>query len=190
MPTVDYLPIANAVGAAVESQADYAADPSLPNGYQTGIVPQLKFNKSWRQSSMMAAAIANYIAQQLTVDVLDDGDVAGLVVKLTNAITTGAALKPSRIVAASAVLNIGTADYAIGLNRVAGLAAMVANLPGAAQVNQEFVLEDLAGNFNAFPVTVTPPVGHSIAGEATWLMNVDRGSNKFRYYGSNIWSVA
>lgn len=190
MPTVDYLPIANAVGASVESQADYAADASLPTGYETGIVPQNKFNKSWRQVTMMSAGLANYISQQLAIDVLDDGDVAGLVAKITSAVTTGANIKPARIVTSSALLNLVTGDYAIGFARVAGLAAQVAQLPAGAQVGQEFVLEDLIGNFNAFPVTVIPPGGDSIAGLANFAMSIDRGSRKFRRYGSNLWSVA
>jgi hypothetical protein len=190
MPVVDFLPIANAGGAAVEDQASYAADATLPNGYQTGIVPQLKFNKSWRQVTMMMAAVANYISQQLAADVLDDGDLAGLVTKLTNAITTGANVKPAREVTASVALNLTTADYAVGLARTAAPAAMVVNLPAGAQVGQEFVIDDLTGNFNAFPVTVTPPGGDSIAGEATWVCNLDRGSWKFRRYPNNLWSVA
>jgi hypothetical protein len=190
MPTVDYLPIANAVGANVESQASYAADASLPLGYPTGIVPSQKFNKSWRQVSVMVAALANYISQQLNINVFDDGNVAGLVTNLANAITTGANIKPARLVTTSAVLNLSTADYRIGLQRTVGVAAMVANLPAGAQNGQEFVIEDVVGNLNAAPATVTPPAGHNIAGEATWLMNVDRSSKKFTFYTPTTWSVA
>jgi hypothetical protein len=192
MPVVDYLPIANAAGAAVESQASYAADPTLPNGYQTGIVPQTKFNKSWRQVSVMVAAIANYISQQLAVDVLDDGNVAGLVTNLTNAIVVGANIKPAVIIASSANFLINAGEYHIGLARVAAPALTQGMLPllGVGAIGQEFVIEDLVGNFNAFPVTILPPVGHTVAGQAQKILNQDGQSAKFTWYGNNLWGVA
>lgn len=187
---VDYLPVANAGGASVEMQATYAADATLQNGYPSGIVPSLKFNKTLRQCSVMVAAIANYISQQLAINVLDDGNVAGLVTNLTSAITTGANIKPAALVTSSAALNITTAEYAIGLERTVAVAAMVINLPAGAQNGQEFVIEDVIGNLNANPATITPPAGHNIAGLATFVMNVDRSSKKFRFYAPTTWSVA
>jgi hypothetical protein len=192
MPIVDYLPIANVAGAAVEDQASYAADATLPTGYTTGIVPQNKFNKSWRQVSVMAAAIANYISQQLNIDVLDDGNVAGLVTNLQNAIVTGANIKPAEVVTASANFAITAAQYHIGLARTAAPAATQITLPMLtdASAGQEFVIEDLVSNFNAFPVTIVPPAGQSIAGLAKKVLNQDGQSAKFTWYGNNLWSVA
>lgn len=187
---VDYLPIANAGGANVETQAAYAADATLQNGYPTGIVPSPKFNKSWRQVSVMVAAIANYISQQLNINVLDDGNVANLTANLASAVTTGANIKPALLVTSSAALNITTAEYAIGLERTVAVAPMVINLPPGAQNGQEFVVEDVIGNLNANPATITPPAGHNIANEATYVMNVDRSSKKFRFYAPTTWSVA
>lgn len=90
MSTIDYLPLANGVGANVESQAQYLTDlapgGTLENGYQTGLAKSVQMNKTLRQSSMMMAAQATYISDRLAVDVLDDGDLAALVVKLTDAI--------------------------------------------------------------------------------------------------------
>lgn len=192
MPTVDYLPIANAAGAAVEDQASYLADTTLPTGYPTGIVPQNKFNKSWRQVTVVMAAIANYISQQLGIDVLDDGNVAGLVTNLTNAIVVGANIKPAAIVTASANFAITAAQYHVGLARTAAPAATQITLPtlGAGAVGQEFVIEDLVSNFNAFNVTVVPPAGQTIAGLANKVLDRDGQSAKFTWYGSNLWSVA
>jgi hypothetical protein len=192
MSTVDYLPIGNAAGALVEDQASYAADATLPNGYQTGIVTQLKFNKSWRQVSVVMAAIANYISQQLGIDVLDDGNVANLVTNLQNAIVTGANIKPAVVITTSANFTIMAAQYHIGLARTAAPAATQITLPtlGAGAVGQEFVIEDLVGNFNAFNVTVVPPAGNTIAGLASTVLNRDGQSAKFTWYGDNLWSVA
>lgn len=78
----------------------------------------------------------------------------------------------------------------IGLQRTVSVAAMVANLPSSAIAGQAFKVEDLVGNLQAFPVTVTPPAGHTIVGRATFVMNEDYQSTTFRYYGSNIWSVS
>lgn len=88
--TVDYLPIANSGGANVESQAQYVIDlaggGSLVTGYLAGLAKSNQMNKTFRQSSMVSAAVANYISQALSIDVLDDGNLATLITNLTNAI--------------------------------------------------------------------------------------------------------
>lgn len=91
MPTIDYQPIANGGGANVETQAQYLTDlaGSLINGYTSGVAQSKQVNKTLRQSSMIAAAIATFISQQLNQNVLDDGNLAALVTALTNAIQTG-----------------------------------------------------------------------------------------------------
>lgn len=91
MSTVDYKPLANGVGASVESQAQYVIDlgagGSLEHGYQNGVADPNQVNKTLRQSSMVSAAVATFISNLLLIDVLDDGDLPGLVTKLTAAIT-------------------------------------------------------------------------------------------------------
>lgn len=88
---VDYQPFANGGGANVETQAQYltdlAAGGSLVNGYAAGLAKSSQFNKVARQSSMMTAAIANFIATELNTSVLDDGVVATLTTNFTNALT-------------------------------------------------------------------------------------------------------
>ena len=86
MSTIDYLPIAVNPGANVESQADFAGSGHQENGFSAGIAQSKQLNKCWRQSSMMAAAIANFIANTLGINVLDDGNLAELITNLTNAI--------------------------------------------------------------------------------------------------------
>lgn len=91
MSTVDYLAVANNPGANVETQATYLAEVTsgvLQNGYQGGIVPSVRFNKTIRQTSMVAAAVANMISAELAIDVLDDGNLATLIANLTSAIST------------------------------------------------------------------------------------------------------
>lgn len=87
---IDYKPIANNVGALVESQAQYLIDlgagGSLENGFNVGVADEFQCNKVWRQSSMIGAAVATFISNLLSIDVLDDGDLPGLVADLTSAI--------------------------------------------------------------------------------------------------------
>lgn len=121
------------------------------------------------------------------------GDLAANLVTagMMAAMQQSSALFPARIVAASGVFAMSTADAAggIGLNRTSGVADSSTTLPAGATAGMTFEIEDLAGNLNAHPCTVNAPGGQSIAGEAAIVMNQNRQSSKFRYYGSNIWGV-
>lgn len=88
MATVDFIPASlNAiVGTNLESQADYASDSRRTNGEQTGIASSARFNKISRQSTFIASVIANFMATNANTDVLDDGDLAGKITILQNAI--------------------------------------------------------------------------------------------------------
>lgn len=90
MPTVDYLPFATGGSADVTSQADWVAASSgggyVQDGFSVGIAQPAEANKAWRQSTMVAAALATYVSQQLSSDVLDDGNLSALVTKIGNAI--------------------------------------------------------------------------------------------------------
>jgi hypothetical protein len=83
MPTVDYLPVAAAGGANVESQGAFAGSGHQLTGFVSGLALSAQLNKCWRQSSVMAAALANLIADLTGQDVLDDGNVTALLVKLS-----------------------------------------------------------------------------------------------------------
>jgi hypothetical protein len=81
----DFLPFATGVGADVLAQADYEALAVVATGFQKGILPSSQVNKVLRQAAFVAAAIANLIKQQLGVNVLDDGDLAGMTSKIAAA---------------------------------------------------------------------------------------------------------
>ena len=68
----DFLPFSNAAGANVVTQATYLADPATPVGFSSGVAPSIKLNKVWRQSSLMAAAIGQLIAD-VGLNAVDDG---------------------------------------------------------------------------------------------------------------------
>lgn len=102
----------------------------------------------------------------------------------------GGTLRPAEIVTLSSELVMTAALYRVGFNRTAGLTATTALLPpnGTVQPGQEFVIDDLAGNFDGFPVTLIPSAG-TIGGETEWILNKSGQSATVAYYGSNLWSI-
>ena len=71
----DFLVFGGEAGANVLTQAEYAALPALPTGFQSGIAPSAALNKAWRQSSIMAAVLGQLIADTTGNTVIDDGTI-------------------------------------------------------------------------------------------------------------------
>lgn len=87
MPTNDFLPVATSAGANVKTQAAYAALASLlANGFSSGVVDSPTFNKILRQSSFVSAAIAQFVADNQSNNVADDGNIANFEANLRTAI--------------------------------------------------------------------------------------------------------
>jgi hypothetical protein len=100
-------------------------------------------------------------------------------------------LTPARIITASGVFTMLTTDAggAVGLNRTAAPSTSSTTLPTGATAGQLYAVEDLAGNFNQYQVTVAYPAGHTGPEGATQqILNVNRQCSYFRYYGSSTWS--
>jgi hypothetical protein len=70
---VDFLPIAANPGSNVDTQADYAGAGYQVNGFPSGQTLSAQFNKTLRQGSVWAAALANFVAVVLNQPVLDQG---------------------------------------------------------------------------------------------------------------------
>jgi hypothetical protein len=92
MPTNDFLPYGTDPAANVISQATWAAG-NLSQGQTRAVgfigstvAESPEANKLFRQSQFIAAAIAQYIYQTLNTDVLDNGDLAGFVNLLIQAV--------------------------------------------------------------------------------------------------------
>jgi hypothetical protein len=100
-----------------------------------------------------------------------------------------AVLTPARVITLSGAFTLLSTDGAVGLNRTTSLSASSTTLyatPGNGQVTN---IEDLVGNFNGYPVTVSANAGQTIDGLASVVLNVNRQSASFRYYTSGaIWS--
>lgn len=124
----------------------------------------------------------SWLAGDLFANLVTAGQMAAMV--------QTAALYPSRIVTASGVFVMTESDAngSVGLNRTTSLGVSSTTLPSAAQPGEEYEIEDLAKNFNAYPVTVNAPAGMTIQGLADVVLNVNGQCSRFRFYGSNIWS--
>lgn len=84
----DFLPFAVTGGADVVSQADWVTLLAgvLQNGFVSGVANSGQLNKAWRQSSVIAHAVAQAMADVLSENVLDDGDTAAQVAQLKRAL--------------------------------------------------------------------------------------------------------
>jgi hypothetical protein len=88
----DFLPFAAAGGANVITQSAYVAATTLvANGFQSGLAQSEQINKVMRQSSIMAAVIADFIVAQTGQPAIDDGTTATLLANFIAA-TSGNAL--------------------------------------------------------------------------------------------------
>ncbi|UHD39041.1 hypothetical protein LT989_10570 [Citrobacter portucalensis] len=85
MPTNDIKPFASAGGANVLTQAEYLALAALSTGFSSGKASSKEVNKAIRQATFIASVLAQFICDKSGSDVLDDGNVAGLVTKLVSA---------------------------------------------------------------------------------------------------------
>jgi hypothetical protein len=86
MATTEILQFASSGGANVVTQAQYAALTSiLANGYSAGTALSAQLNKTWRQSSFMAAGLANWMVAR-GISVPDDGNLVNLVAEIQAAL--------------------------------------------------------------------------------------------------------
>jgi hypothetical protein len=124
----------------------------------------------------------SWLAGDLAANLVTAGQMAAMLQTST--------LFPARIVTASGpfVLTRSDANGGVGLNRTTGVGVSSTTLPSTAADGDEYAIEDLNKNFNAYPVTVNAPAGMTIAGAAAGVLNVNGQCGYFRYYGSNVWS--
>lgn len=77
MPTNNFLEIATAGGANVQTQVDYAADPDRTAFFANGDIPDAdQHGKMFRQQSVIAHMIAQAVCDITGLDMLDDGGAA------------------------------------------------------------------------------------------------------------------
>lgn len=86
MANNNFKPFAAAANANVMTQADYEALAALLTGFQGGTAQSAQLNKVWRQSSIMAAVLGQFIADLTGQDAIDDGTTATLLANLKMAV--------------------------------------------------------------------------------------------------------
>lgn len=84
--TNDFLPFAVDPSANVEPQGSWAGSGTQTLGFQSGIVFSPVFNKALRQANLLGAALAQAIANQFNLNMLDDGDFATLLAHVTQSV--------------------------------------------------------------------------------------------------------
>jgi hypothetical protein len=126
----------------------------------------------------------NWLAGDLAANLATEGQMA--------AMQQTAALSPARTVTTSGAFTLTNADSGggVGLKRVVSPGVSSTTLPGTATDGMTFWIEDLAKNFNTYPVTVTYPGGTmGPDGTTTATLNVNGQCAQFRLYqDSNTWS--
>lgn len=81
----DFLTFAAASDANVMTQAEYAAASATDTGYTQGVASSAAVNKTLRQTTLMAAVIAQFIVDNTGEDAVDDGTTATLLDNLKKA---------------------------------------------------------------------------------------------------------
>lgn len=82
MATNDFLVFGGGAGANVITQVTYSGLAARTAGFSAGVAHSAQLNKVWRQSSVMAAVLAQFIADITGQDALDDGTTAALLTNL------------------------------------------------------------------------------------------------------------
>jgi hypothetical protein len=133
MATNDFLPFAVGGSANVVSQSAYAALAAVTNGYQSGVANSGQMNKTFRQSSIMAAVLGQFIANTTGQNATDDGTTATLLTNLlaavkasSNAIVGTVRNLAMSVTAASATATL-TADEIIVESALGGLTYKLAS---------------------------------------------------------------
>jgi hypothetical protein len=84
----DFKPFAAANNANVTTQSEWENLSVLLSGFVSGKASSGQINKALRQATVMACVLAQYISDTKDTDVLDDGDISGLVQKLKDSINS------------------------------------------------------------------------------------------------------
>lgn len=83
----DFLPFATADGANVLSADEYQKLTSRSNGFSAGVARSQELNTVWRQASVIAHVVAQFIADTNNSDVADNGDLDALKTGLISALS-------------------------------------------------------------------------------------------------------
>jgi hypothetical protein len=78
----EFLPFGTAANANVLPNAQYEALPARRAGFVAGVAKSKELNTAWRQASVIANVVAQFIVNKSGKNALDDGDTATLLANL------------------------------------------------------------------------------------------------------------
>jgi hypothetical protein len=90
MASNDFLVFAGGAGANVITQSTYASLAALGPGFTAGIANSNQLNKVWRQSSIMASVLGQFMAAVSGQNSTDDGTTSTLLTNLMTAVNSAA----------------------------------------------------------------------------------------------------
>lgn len=113
----DFLVFGGGAGANVVTQSAWAALGARTAGFSSGVAQSAQLNKAWRQSSIMAAVLGQFITDRTGQDVLDDGTTATILanLKLSAAAVNGDGAKTFSVAASAA------SGHAVNQSQVLGV---------------------------------------------------------------------
>ncbi|MGS1004013.1 hypothetical protein ACVCH0_20585 [Burkholderia glumae] len=140
--TNDFLAFGGGASPNVIDQATYAALPARLSGFQSGVAQSAQLNKVWRQSSIMAAVLAQFIVARSGQAATDDGTTATL---LTNLLASSAALNGD----ATETFSVATATASAHAVTLAQAQAMQGNMSGNLHIQSpgQLTVSQLSQNY-------------------------------------------
>lgn len=132
----EILPFGIGVDANVLTPAEYEALAARIGGFSSGVAKSEQLNTVWRQAAFMASMLAQFIADNAEQDVIDDGKIAELQIKLESAIKSYANSNlPSASTTQKGIVQLSSAtnstSEALAATPKAVKAALDASLPVA-----------------------------------------------------------
>lgn len=184
------LVVASGTGAEFPSPSGAQQFAVVLNDAATGLLYEVvyvqavsgdNFNNLLRGQENTTAL--SWLAGDLIANVVTAGQMAAMVQQVS--------VSPIREVTTSGSFTTTTSDAngRIGINRTSAVGVSSTTLPSNASAGQTYTYEDLAGNAARYPITISASAGQSIAGLSEFVMNVNRQSVTFAYYGNNLWSI-
>lgn len=97
----------------------------------------------------------------------------------------------TRSITTSGAFTINLTDQSIGLQRTLSPATSSSTLPANAPNGKLIKIQDLARNFNLYPVTMSAPGGTTIGGASSVTLDINGQCAEFTFYSDqNNWSFA
>ncbi|MDE9463618.1 phage tail protein, partial [Xenorhabdus bovienii] len=168
----EFLPFGIADGANVLTNEEYGKLAARTNGFSSGVAKSQELNKVWRQASVIASVVAQFIAETNNQDVLDNGNTEALRAGLLNALraTVGSNIP----VASQTVAGIAKLSNATNSNSEVDAATPRAVKQAADMANQA---RTEAGNASATANIANQNAGNAITNANTANQNAANANN-------------